>query len=792
RTLLRGAPAAPAPSSPPAAGRPRVARPGSPISGFIGRDDDVAGVLDGLATGRLVTLFGPGGVGKTRLSGEVARRWDGEVAFAPLAPVADPAQAVLQALGLRERGLLSGGGADPDPEERLVAALAERGLLLVLDNCEHVVGDAANLAWRLLSACPDLRILATSREPLDVDGERLWQVRPLPEDDAVRLFEERARAARRDVVLDGALVRKVCAALDDLPLAIELAAARLRTHELSDVAARLDDRFALLARGSRTADARHRTLRAVVDWSWELLTEDERAAARRFTVFAGGATAASALAVARADEETLTALADRSLLDFSQGRYRMLETIRAYGAEKLAEAGETDEVEAAHAAHLLDLAAHADLLGAGQLAALDRLAAEHDDLFAALRRAVAAGRAETASALLSAMSVYLWIRGLAGSAAPLAAALLDLPDAGLPPEEHAVCVTIAGTHATKEQRERAGAALAGADRPLRNPMAALQWLMGSVGGGDVGVQFTILMAERDSPDRWARSAAHLMSGYPQLAHGDLAQAEQEYRTAAEGFRELGERWGTALALDALAGLAATSGDTARAIALTEEALTLAGELGAADDVADLLCNRGDLRAADDPDAARADYAEAAAVARRAGNATCLAAAFRGLADMALAGGDEDEARRLYEEALERFDPTWVKSVGNRVRTLIGLGRIAEPGPEAAGLYLQAVEVAAVIGALSEAARAMVALARVQEAEVAARMLGAATVLRGMDAVGDRDAVEVERTARARLGDDAYATAYREGLRLDHTGVLLLAGLPEEVVRRSPLHALPEF
>ncbi|MEV5570245.1 BTAD domain-containing putative transcriptional regulator [Spirillospora sp. NPDC052269] len=793
QALLQGAPAAP----PPAARHPRTARPGTPISGFVGRDDDVAGVLDGLASGRLVTLFGPGGVGKTRLSGEVARRWDGEVAFAPLAPVADPAQAVIQALGLREHGLLGGPGADPDPEERLVAALAERDLLLVLDNCEHVVADAANLAWRLLSECPDLRILATSREPLDVAGERLWQVRPLPQDDAVRLFEERARAARRDVVLPGALVRKVCAALDDLPLAIELAAARLRTHELSDVAERLDDRFALLARGSRTADARHRTLRAVVDWSWELLTEDERAAARRFTVFAGGATAATALAVARADEETLTALADRSLLDFSQGRYRMLETIRAYGTEKLDEAGEADEIHAAHAAHLLALTAGADLLGSGQLAALDRLAAEHDDLFAALRRAIGAGRAGTASRLLTAMSIYLWIRGLAGSAAPLAAAILDLPDAdrpgsGPPPEEYAVCVTIAGTHATERQRERAASALAEAERPLRNSMAALQWLMNSVGGGDVSVQFRTLMAERESPDRWARSAAHLMSGYPQLAQGDLAQAEQEYQTAADGFRELGERWGTALALDALAGLAAMAGDTARAVALTDEALALAGELGAADDTADLLCNRGDLRAADDPEAARADYAEAAAVARRAGNATCLAAALRGLADMALAKGDKDEAQHLYEEALEHFDPTWVKSVGNRVRTLIGLGRIAEPAPKAADLYLQAVEVAATIGALSEAARAVVALARVREGEEAARLLGAATVLRGMDAVNDPDVTEIEQAMRARLGDDAYTAAYREGLRLSHDEVLLLAGLSEETVQSTPLHVLPEF
>ncbi|MCP2343033.1 AfsR/SARP family transcriptional regulator [Actinomadura rupiterrae] len=791
RALLQSGPAAP----PRPAERPRVARPGTPISGFIGRDDDVAGVLGGLATGRLVTLFGPGGVGKTRLAGEVARRWDGdqpgEVAFAPLAPVADPAQAVLQALGLRERGLL-GGGPEPDPEERLVAALADRALLLVLDNCEHVVADAANLAWRLLSECPDLRILATSREPLDVDGERLWQVRPLPQDDAVRLFEERARAARRDVVLDGTLVRNVCEALDDLPLAIELAAARLRTHELYDVAARLDDRFALLARGSRTADARHRTLRAVVDWSWELLTEDERRAARRFTVFAGGATAASARAVARGDEATLDALADRSLLDFSNGRYRMLETIRAYGSEKLAEAGETEEFTDAHAQHLLDLAANADLLGSGQLEALDRLAAEHDDLFAALRRAIDAGKADTASRLLNAMSTYLWIRGLAGSAAPLAVAILDLPEsADLPGEEYAVIVTIAGANATDEQRERAASALAEAERPLRNSMAALQWLMNTVGGGDVRVQFRTLMAERESPDPWARAAARLMSGYPQLAQGDLAQAEQEYQDAADGFRALGERWGTALALDALANLAATTGDTVRAIALTDDALALAGELGAADDIADLLCNRGDLRAHDDPETARADYAEAAAVARRAGNATCLAAALRGLADMALANGDKDEAQRLYAEALDHFDPAWVKSVGNRVRTLIGLGRIAEPDPKAADLYRQAVEVAAVIGALSEGARAMVAIARLHEGEQAARMLGAATVLRGMDAVNDPEVNALEQALRTRLGDETYASAYREGLRLSHGDVLRLAGVSDEVVAKSPLHVFPD-
>src|SRR5690606_30809236 len=230
-----------------------------PLTSFVGRDADVARVRELLASARLVTLLGPGGAGKTRLAVEVARDRP-DVCLAELAAVtsgADLPRAVLAALGVRASALLTGPGHEPSPADRLAAAIGDRPLLLVLDNCEHLVAEAAALAGRLLGACPGLRVLATSREPLAVTGEHLWPVRPgLGPDEAVT---------------------RICTALDGQPLAIELAAARMRTHDAAEIADRLagQDRFRVLTRGSRTADARHRTLRAVVEWSWDLLTDAE-------------------------------------------------------------------------------------------------------------------------------------------------------------------------------------------------------------------------------------------------------------------------------------------------------------------------------------------------------------------------------------------------------------------------------------------------------------------------------------------------------------------------------------
>ncbi|MEW2412478.1 BTAD domain-containing putative transcriptional regulator [Streptomyces sp. NPDC046866] len=711
RELLEPAPA-PSPAAPPAQ-----------LTSFVGREEEAAEAAALLRAARLLTLTGPGGVGKTRLAVEVAGTAvaDDDVCFVELAPLgyggpAGPvgpvgsgvqpmqaAQAVLGALGLRENGLQMGDGPPRTAVDRLIAALSDRALLLVLDNCEHLVDEAAALAARLLAACPRLRVLATSREPLGVIGEHVHQVRPLDEAAAVRLFADRARAVRRGGAGDPEVVRRICTALDGLPLAIELAAARLRTLDPEDLAGRLDDLLGITARGSRTSAERHRTMRSVVAWSWELLTQEEQRAARRFTVFAGGATAAAVREVCGTDADTLESLVDKSLVEaVGAGRHRMLGTIRAYGAERLEAAGgaEAGATRRAHARHVLELHREADphLLRAEQLQWLPRVAAVHDDLLAALRWAIGAGEVHTGMELLAAASTSLWIRGASAAVAPEATALLEAADAAAgagagvgPGEEYAACVLLAASTAAGRpvwQRHRAAAqkALAAAwpgDRPGRHPVVLLLWMMRHAGETEARdaqealAAFELVSSQRDCPDPWARAAARYVSGYAALGRRDPEGAEQAFEAASEQFRTLGDRWGTALALDALAGLAGARGDGARALALTDRALTLTEELGAAEDSADLLVNRGDHRLPGDPAAARADYTAAAALARAGGSPAALAAALRGLGDLALREGSAQEAERLYADALDRIDPHWVKSLGNRVRCLAGLGRIAE-------------------------------------------------------------------------------------------------------------------
>ncbi|GAA2264181.1 BTAD domain-containing putative transcriptional regulator [Nonomuraea roseoviolacea subsp. roseoviolacea] len=711
--LHREALSAPPPASP--------AAPPAQLTSFVGRAAEVGEIAGLLRVARLVTLIGPGGVGKTRLSVEVAAVADDTVCFAELAALRDGAdlpRAVLGALGLRENGLVIEGDGQ-GPVERLVSALSDRVLLLVLDNCEHVVEEAAALAARLLATCPRLRVLATSREPLGVIGEHLWQVRGLDGDAAVRLFTDRATAVRRGFTADPQTVRRICAALDDLPLAIELAAARLRTLDVEDLAGRLDDRLGVAARGSRTADERHRTLRSVVAWSWELLSEPERRAARRFAVFAGGATAESALRVCGADGETLESLADKSLTEVVGGRFRMLATIRAYAAERLAETGEGETVRRAHAGRLLELMRAADphLRRREQLEWLPRLAAEHADLLAALRWSVEAGETRTALELLAAASTYLWLRGASAAVAPQAIALLDAMAAAPEDvadeegEEYATCVLLAasgidGRQVWQRHRAAAEKALAAAwpgDRAGRHPATLLLWMMRSAVDADPRGAYTLVWSQRDCPDPWARAAARYVHGFGLLGEGDAAGAEQAFHAAVEAFRALGDRWGTALALDSVAALARAAGDRAEAVALTDEALALTEQLGALEDSADLLVNRGDDLAGDDLAAARADYERAALLAHRAGGSTYLAAALRGLGDVALAEHDLAEAERLYQEALERLDPHWIKSVGHRVRALAGLGQVAEARGDRTGAEARYREAAASAATVAPAA-----------------------------------------------------------------------------------------
>ncbi|MFJ9907837.1 BTAD domain-containing putative transcriptional regulator [Streptomyces sp. NPDC101152] len=403
------------------------------LTSFVGREPELDAIRSALQGARLVTLTGPGGSGKTRLAEEAAaglpQAW--LVELAPLdRPEAVPG-AVVSALGLRETVLMTTELTAPqdDPLALLVEYCAPRSQLLILDNCEHVIEAAAALAETLLTHCPGLTILATSREPLGVPGESVRPVEPLAPDQAHRLFEERASAARLDadvVLRDREAVAEICRRLDGLPLAIELAAARLRLLTPRQIADRLDDRFRLLTSGSRTVLPRQQTLRAVVDWSWDLLDERERTVLRETSVFAGGWDLAAAEAVCTGPAADLIgALVDKSLIvatphetPYDEGgpvtmRYRMLETIHEYAVERAAEVPDLRaEAERRHRAWVRALVERAEplLRSAGQLPWIARLETELDNIRAALDRTLAEGDEEEAGALVLAMGWFWWLR----------------------------------------------------------------------------------------------------------------------------------------------------------------------------------------------------------------------------------------------------------------------------------------------------------------------------------------------------------------------------------------------
>jgi predicted ATPase/DNA-binding SARP family transcriptional activator/tetratricopeptide (TPR) repeat protein len=798
------------------------------LTSFVGRDADVAAVRQLSAGHRLTTLIGPGGSGKTRLATETARTLLGDlpdgawlVELAAIGLGGDVAQATLTALGLRDA--LLGDAPNAEPTDRLIAAIREREALLILDNCEHVIESAAAFAHRVLGECRRLRVLATSREPLGITGEALWLVEPLalPEGDAspgeiesspaVQLLRDRAGAVRRDLAvpsqLDGrtlSVMLRVCRALDGMPLAIELAAARLRTMSIDQLARGLDDRFRLLTSGSRTALPRHKTLRAVVDWSWELLTNAERMVLRRLSVFSGGASleAAERVCVASAVEqsaieqsaveqsaveqgaveqgqvlELLTALAEKSLL-LAEGdrapRYRMLGTIKEYAAHRLAEAGEPDFARHAHLAYFTELAETADphLRRAEQLEWLTALEVEHDNIGSAMRGAIAAGEAHGAMRLAAGAGWYWWLGGHKAEGNELITAATTIPGEVADEvralvyafvvmflssgrgDQYQVAEWIHEAHRLS-QRSQHGNPLLGLiaplERMLQEPAAFLPaW-----------------ESVLDNEDPWVRALARLQLGKMRIMLGQGGHDADAYLEAALAeFRAIGERWGISFALTELADRIAVRGEFAAACEYYEQAIAVVTEVGAIEDVIRMRSVQAQLYwLLGDEDSSAAAIAEAQRCAERVTWPDALAELALSKAELARWAGHAEEANQQLGIAVSMLGDE-AEQAGIRAVTHDLLGYLADDLGEARAHRVAACQAASEAGHAPLIAKVLVGVAdlalRRDQYEQAARLLAASNAVRGLPDRSYPDVARIEQAARCRLGEARFAEATHEG------------------------------
>ncbi|SDK10487.1 Predicted ATPase [Nonomuraea maritima] len=779
--------------------RPVTNLPAS-VSRLIGREEALAEVCGLVEDERLVTLTGSGGVGKTRLAVEVASRLldsyaDGAWFVALDQTSRSPAESVVAALDIREDA------SDGSPEGRLVAALRSRRMLLVLDNCEHVVEQVAELAATLLPACPGVRILATSREPLAVAGEVLWSVPPLDvpssadltsmaRSDAVRLFVVRAAASARGFALDASnaqAVAQLCRRLDGIPLALELAATRVRALGVHGVVARLDDRFRLLASGTRGAPARQRTLTAVIDWSWELLTDDERTVLRRLAVHADGCTLETAEAVCTLDAadfdvlDLLARLVDRSLVvvaDAPTGvRYRLLESVSEYCRAKAAQAGELDRVRLAHLRHHLGLAERAEpeLYAHHQREWLLRLDAEAANMRTALDTAVARADAAAAARLVNALTWYWFLRGRLAEARRSIDAALSVPPT---PEAEGVRARTAAWRAAfallaGEQADWRPALEAVADPRER---ARAELFVGlHVADMPTGQELTerAMATFQEVGDTWGIALALTRQAMDAFTRRDHEALERIGGESARLFTELGDRWGLLRATEWLASLAEMRHDADEAAKLFGEGLRMAEDLGLWPEVAGHTAWLGWVALG------RGDYDTAVEICERAlklavaqGYARGTSMAQMGLAFAARRAGRFDLAEQHLNQLLEGVprgrDEAFPLHLPD---TLTELGHLLQQRGDAEAalpLQVEALALALRIGDPSTAAAAVEgAAAAAPSAEQTARLLGAADAARRhhRSPVGVSGLADIERAesrARAALGDAAFEAAYAEG------------------------------
>jgi len=659
------------------------------LSTFVGREHERAQLVTQLRDARLVTLVGPGGVGKTRLALRVARdvlsAFPDGVWLAELAPLKSDglvAAAVGAAVGVREQ-------ANEALVDTLAAAFSYGRVLIILDNCEHLVSACAAVAERLLQRCASVRVLATSREPLRVPGEVTWVVPPLtvppPEGepiepgelarcDAVNLFVQRARAVHPQFTLTDRNVEpisRICRRLDGLPLALELAAARIRVLSIDEIAARLDDRFDLLVAGVRTATLRQQTLRAAIDWSYELLSEDERRLFARLSVFAAtfSIDAVEAVCADTVDGllDLLSRLVERSLLVVDvaaadgQTRYRLLESMRVFAAEHLVADGDSDLVQQRLAAWCLKLGeqAEAAFRGRDQGRWLHWTEREHDNLRQALEWLV--GRGDASAALRLAGAVF-WSWALHkrwGEARALLRRVLALPGARTAGRERAKALVGLGTvsvflgdletaRASFEETIAIGSVI-GDERLAMEGRGASQLLHQFAGDFSLLEDEALSMLEdaRRMGHTWGEARTLEMLAQVAASHADQAQATAYLTDAERLARASGDSWGLARVLEAMGDLKRSIGEHALAGRLYVQSQALFAELGLGPNPA-VIHNLGyvDLAASDARSAAE-HFVQAMALFRRVGDRRGTAECLIGIGCVHSARGHASRAVRLF-------------------------------------------------------------------------------------------------------------------------------------------------
>ncbi|MFD6179744.1 BTAD domain-containing putative transcriptional regulator [Streptomyces goshikiensis] len=709
-----------------------------PLTRLVGRGADLAAVRALSAHSRLVTLTGPGGVGKTRLAiacaGRASARHRDGVRLVELAPLPSgaPADAVAGAV-LRTLGVRWPDGEQPDAVRLLVDALRERSLLLLLDNCEHLSDAVAEVLEAVLPQAPGLSVLATGQEPLALAGEAVHPLAPLAPADAVALFTARAALPPHDTATDAdtAAVEALCARLDGLPLALELAAARARALGVHGLLAGLDDRFALLSRGLRGVPPRQRTLRAVIDWSWALLGSAEEAVLRRLSVHGGDASVEAARAVcagvgagaapaagAVADlspdvpEHRVPLLLDRLverslvvLVDRPEGgrRYRLLESVKDYARERLREAGEEADTRARHGTYYRELALRAEplLRGPHQRLWLARLDAAEAELYPAVEEALAHGRVVPALRAARALARYWLLRGRPAEGGRLLDACLaaerdrPAPPAGPGGDPYAGERITAAALATAW---RAGLSVwegvpASVEGLLRSAAAALDarevadhdplghahalWFLAAaqMGAGDVPTGEVLadraLIAAEGLGDAWGTAAALSVRARHALARGDLAAVRRDAERGARLFRRLGDQWGLSQTLFPRAALHEIAGEYREAARLHEEGLAIARELGLRTEAGKRLCALGRLAFLEGAyEESRQRHAEALRLAAEQSHRAGEADARIGLGMVARRTGDLAAAEEHMRAVL-----TWFRDSGYAPGTTLALAEL---------------------------------------------------------------------------------------------------------------------